>query len=189
MKKPIPAFFKELPEIETDRLILRSVKRSDLADMWEYLNDPTISEFTTWDYHKKIETTESYLNHVLNNYSNGFVENWGLELKSTHKLIGMVGFGEVNEEHRRGEIGYVLSTKFWNQGLMSEAIKMVISAGFETLNLDKILGRCISENQASKQILIKAGFSKEGHLRRQYIKNGIPRDIEVFGILKNEFQN
>src|SRR5689334_16228084 len=97
-------YFCNLPQIETRRLILRSVERHDLYDLNEYLSDPQISEFTTWNYHEKMEITEEYLERVLKNYLNGNVENWGIILKYNQKLVGMVGFGDISSEHRRGEI-------------------------------------------------------------------------------------
>ena len=181
-------YFKNLPVLELSRLVLRPVRENDLQDIWEYVNDPKISRYTAWSCHQEIETTKSYLNKVLKNYSDGNTENWGLELKSTGKFIGMAGFAEISDEHNRGEIGYVLSRNYWNQGLISEAIHQIVREGFCVLNLEKILGRCISENFSSKRVLEKSGFLKEGHFRRHYMKDGILRDIEVFGILRQDFQ-
>ncbi|MEO7425100.1 MAG: GNAT family protein [Fibrobacteria bacterium] len=119
-------------------------------------------------------------------YENGKVENWGIEYQEGRMLVGMIGFGHIDIAHGNGEVGYVLSRKHWRNGIVSNAIRLVVLEGFTSLGLQKIIGRCISENIGSKRVLQKVGFKKEGDLRRQYLKRNSFRDIEIYGLLRSE---
>ncbi|WP_143522615.1 GNAT family N-acetyltransferase, partial [Pseudomonas sp. 2822-17] len=66
---------------------------------------------------------------------------------------------------RRAEIGYEIHPDFWRKGYTSEAVKEVISYGFEGLDLNRIGAVVFIENQASNQLLSKMGFQREGILR------------------------
>jgi RimJ/RimL family protein N-acetyltransferase len=182
----ITGYFKNLPELSAGTYKLRPVNQDDLDSMFAYLSDSFISEYTTWEFHQDISTTQSYLNQVLANYENGRVENWGIEHQESKGLVGMIGFGHIDFAHRNGEVGYVLSRKHWGTGIVSDALRLVVQEGFVSLGLEKIIGRCISENIGSKRVLQKVGFKKEGHLRRQYLKRNAFRDIEVYGLLRIE---
>jgi ribosomal-protein-alanine N-acetyltransferase len=186
MPPSLPAYFSNLPRLESRALVLRPLAGRDLLDMWEYLSDPLISEFTTWEYHQDMAATLAYLESVLGKQARGEVENWGIELQSEGKLVGMAGFGNVDETHRHGEIGYVLSRKYWNRGIMSEAVGLIVREGFSSLGLEKIIGRCIDENIGSRRVLEKAGFRQEGLLRRQFLKRETYRDIALYGLLRSE---
>ncbi len=179
-------YFRHLPTLETERLVLRPVRKTDWQDMWEYAHDPKVSALTTGEYHHDLDATHAYIDRVLDHYAAGQVENWGLELKATHAFVGMAGFSDASAEHRVGEIGYVLSSRHWNQGLTTEAIRAVLDQGFSALGLEKIFARFLSENIASRRILEKLGFRKEAHLRSQFVKDGLARDVEIYGMLKDE---
>lgn len=177
-------YFSNLPVLEDPEIILRPVKSTDLLALWDYLKDPLISEFTTWEYHQTVEETQTYLGQVLGRYENGSVENWGIELRGVGALIGMIGFGSIDERHHNGEVGYVLGRQYWGKGLTSRALGLVVKEGFSVLRLEKIVGRCISENSGSKRVLEKAGFQNEGYFRNQFLKRNRFRDIVVYGLLR-----
>jgi len=56
------------------------------------------------------------------------------------------------------------------------------------LNLNKIWAAAITRNIASKIVLEKAGLRKEGALRQNRLLNGNYEDIEMYGILRKEYQ-
>lgn len=177
-------YFRSLPVLQGDGFILRPVKAEDRDSLWAYLNDPDISAFTTWEYHRDIAATEAYLQFVLGNYACGQVENWGVQLTGQEGLVGMIGFGSVNEYHGNGEVGFVLARKLWGRGITSKALGLVVREGFGSLGLQKIIGRSIAENEGSKRVFEKAGFTREGYLRKQYLKRNAFRDIVLYGLLK-----
>ncbi len=66
---------------------------------------------------------------------------WAITLKKEDKLIGTIGYHIIEKEHYRAEIGYMLSPHYWNNGLMSEALKGVVNFGFGQMGLHTIEAR------------------------------------------------
>jgi RimJ/RimL family protein N-acetyltransferase len=79
------------------------------------------------------------------------------------------------------------AVQFWNQGYCSEAAAAIVKFGFENLNLNKITSRHMSTNPASGRVMVKAKLKKEGVLRQEFRKNGKFVDVEVYGVLREDF--
>lgn len=176
-------------QLVSNRLVLRRITLDDAKDIFEYAADGEVSRFVTWEQHRSIEDTLAFLNIVIQKYNNKQPSEWAIVEKQSNKLIGMCGWVYVNENHRRAEIGYVLSRKYWNQGYMSEVVSQILEFGFNTLNLNRIEARCYAENTASERVMQKAGLRYEGLLREQMIIKGSNVDIKMYALLKKEWNS
>lgn len=106
--------------------------------------------------------------------------------KSTDKHIGWCGFHTWYTDHFRAEIGYALDPKYHRQGLMSEALSVILKFGFGSMKLHRVEALVGSQNIASKKLLKKYGFKYEGLLREHYNINGKNEDSEIHSLLKAE---
>lgn len=94
---------------------------------------------------------------------------------STKKMEAIGGIGMVigKDVHRyAAELGYWLAEPFWNQGIMTQAIKRIVEYAFMNLNLYRIYAAPYQGNTASERVLEKAGFHFEGRLRTSVYKDG-----------------
>ena len=91
---------------------------------------------------------------------------------------------EWSLEHKRANISYALFPEKWGYGYASEAVDKVISYGFQELGLERIGAVVFVENEASNQLLIKLGFTKEGTLKNYMYQNDIPFDTNIYSLLK-----
>lgn len=183
----IEYIFRSLPKLETERLILRKMTLDDAQDMFEYASDPEETKYTLWDYHKSIEDSVNFLKSAIQRYENMEVSEWGVVYKENNKFIGTCGYGWWRPAHNRAEIGYALSRKYWDRGLMTEAVKEAIKFGFEQMQLNRIEGTCFVENFASQRVLEKVGMTFEGILREQLLVKGIYRNLRLYSILRKEY--
>ena len=82
MKKDlIYRLFSHIPTLETDRLILRGMRVSDAADMYEYARRPSVTEYLTWEPHASVEQTREYLVYVGQRYRTGDFYDWSVICK------------------------------------------------------------------------------------------------------------
>ena len=58
-------------------------------------------------------------------------------LRTSHRMIGTCGFVRFDEENESAEVGYVLHPDYWGQGLAAEALREVLSFGFDRLELHR----------------------------------------------------
>lgn len=185
VKAEVKDVFDDLPSVETDRLLLRRLEADDLEDVFAYASDPEVAKYTSWPAHETLKDSREFLNFVLDLYKNGEVAPWGVVCEG--KVVGTCGFLDWNRHSSRAEIGYALSSKVWGRGLMTEAVRAVISFGFRAVNLNRIQGRCEVENIASIRVMEKAGMRLEGVLREHEYSEGRYLDIVIYSILRREW--
>lgn len=176
-----------VPTLETERLLLRKITMEDAYDMFAYCSDEEVAKYVTWNAHKNIEDTETFIASILENYQDHKPAPWGIVLKENNRLIGTVGFTSMNPIHHSAEIGFALSRNNWGKGIMTEAVKEIIKYGFETLHLNRIQAMCFKDNIASERVMIKSGMSYEGLHRQKIFNNGRYIDVKLYSILKEEY--
>lgn len=179
--------FKYLPFLETPRLKLRKLTARDAGDVFEYASVEEVTKYVSWVPHRTLADTKSFLKHVLFQYEKGMPASWGLVLKENEKLIGTGGFLWWSIENSKAEVGYVVSNRYWNKGIATEALGRILEFGFEIMQLERIEARCFVENTASERVMQKCGMKLEGILRSSMYLKGAYRSFKLYSILRNEF--
>lgn len=179
--------FNNPPVLETSRLILRKITYEDAYDIFEYASDPEMTKYVVWDYHKCLADSYNYISFMLKKYENREPSTWGIVYKSENKFIGTCGFLWCYPENASCEIGYALSRKYWNKGIVTESVKEIIKLGFDKMMLNRIEARCMLENTASQRVLQKVGMTFEGIMRQQMYFKGAFQDLKVFSILRSDY--
>lgn len=153
--------------IETERLILRKFSISDIPAVFHsWVTDENVTKYLSWSTHKNIqETTNLIENWIIRYDSNSY--NWVVELKHTHELIGNISAISVSRKHHNCEIGYCYSSKYWNQGYATEALKAVINYMLHDCEMHVVEAKHHSINPASGRVMEKAGMIKEAILKER----------------------
>ena len=159
MKKKELSIFKNPPALVTERLILKKITEASLDDVYEYRSDERVSKYLLWSPDENREATQIYLDYVEKLYAKCKFYDFGIFLRESGKMIGTVGFTTINLHKNTASVGYVLNPKFWGQGLAKEALDKIIEFGFEILGFDTLFAKFIEENERSKKVLEKCGFS------------------------------
>lgn len=182
--------FVDLPQMVTERLLLRKVTLDDAEDMLTYVSDPEVARYTTWEPYGSIEQVRSHLRSVIENYERGEPANRGVTLRESGHVVGMCGFmaGSWDPEFARASLGYVIAREYRGRGLIPEAVRAAIAFGLGRLSPNRIEARCIAENTASDRVIRKAGLSYEGTLRDRVFREGAYRDYKVYSILRREYR-
>ena len=188
MKKDlIYRLFSHIPTLETDHLILRGMRVSDAADMYDYARRPSVTEYLTWDPHTSDNMTREYLIYVGQRYRTGDFYDWAVICKEDARMIGTCGFTSFNCPADSGEIGYVLNPDYQGKGLATEAVRRVLRFGFEDLALHRIEAHFIEGNEASLRLMERVGMTFEGYARESMRIKGRYRTIGTCAILRSEF--
>lgn len=174
-------------KLETERLILRKFKLKDTDQMYEnWATDEEALKYIPWTPHENINRTTIAVNTYISEYDN---ENyfWAIELKENKKVIGSIGFHNFNERVNSIELGYIIGSKFWNKGYITEAIEIVLEYMFNEVGATRISAFVAPENPSSTRVLEKNGFIYEGRMRKAGIGNVGVVDLNIYGILKEEY--
>jgi [ribosomal protein S5]-alanine N-acetyltransferase len=80
-----------------------------------------------------------------------------------------------------GEIGYWLGKPYWGRGIMTPVVRALTRYAIDTFAFTRVFAVIGTHNDGSRRVLEKAGFVREGHLLRSYIKDGVVGDEYVYG--------
>lgn len=181
--------FQNIPELETSRLVLRRLVMSDMQDLFEVASHPEVTRYITWETHRTLEDARRFIQVVHDWYDRQEVLYWGVLRKSDLKLIGTCGIFEWVTRDARAELSYTLGRPYWGQGFASEIVNSLVRFGFETLQLNRLEGRCLVENVASAHVMEKAQLSLDGILRQQLYLKGAYRDLKIYSLLRQDWLN
>lgn len=92
-----------------------------------------------------------------------------------------------NWEHGLAEVGYALTTVYQGQGVMTEALQVLLDDLFLNTLLERVEARCAVENLGSQRVLEKNGFQREGHLKGYFKLRGRRVDNYLFGLLRDDY--
>ncbi len=141
-------------ELNTNRLILRRFKESDLDDFFEYCQLQTVGPNAGWAPHESKERSFAILKSFI-----ASEENLAIYHKGDKKVIGSIGIHKKTENNLQyHELGYVLSTPYEGKGLMTEAVTRILDYCFNEMKLKEIYVSHFMNNHKSERVIIKQGF-------------------------------
>ena len=169
----------------TSRLAARPATSVDAQLVFDsYASDPAVAKYMTWRPHRSVADTIEFLGRCERVWADGSAFPWTLRLDQDGELVGMI---EIRVRAHTVNLGYALARRWWRQGLMSEAVKAVVSWAFAQPEIYRVWATCDVENVGSARLLERVGMQHEGVLRRWLIHPNVsaePRDCLCYSIVK-----
>lgn len=173
--------------IRTERLELMEYKESDMEEIVEKINDETITRYTLNIPHPyKEKDFLDFLEMIRKEKENGSSLTLCLHLREDGSAIGGIGLHKIESNNETAEIGYWISKEHRGKGLVTEAVKALISYGFTEMGLHRIQAVIFEPNDISKKVLERVGFTYEGRIRERYLKDGRRYDGLMFSIISTD---
>lgn len=178
-----------LPNLITERLILRAFSLSDSADVQRLAGEKEVAATTLLIPHPYPDgAAEEWISSHAGQVQRGEQYVFAITDQGTGELMGAIGLGR-NSTHNKAELGYWVGVDFWGRGYCSEAARAIVHFGFESLGLNRIHSCHFLTNPASGRVLQKAGLKYEGLLRQDYYKWGEYVDSAVYGLTRDEYEH
>lgn len=175
------------PVLSSPRFILREILPSDAADVVLLAGDRDIAATTINIPHPyEPMMADAWIVSVAERFTRGEAATFAITRRDEDRLLGAVGL-RFNLGDRRAELGYWVGKPYWGQGICSEAAGAVVDWGFNGCALQRIYAHHMSRNPASGRVMQKLGMKHEGTLRQHYVKWGVLEDVEIYGILREEW--
>lgn len=176
------------PPLESERILLRRLNMRDATDIFEYSRDPEVARHVLWSAHTSPSESRSYIRYMLRRYRMGEPSSWGIVWKETGRVIGTIGFMWIQPENASAEVGYSLARAYWNRGVMTEALKLVLRFSFDRLRLNRVEAQHEVDNLASGAVMRKAGMRREGTLRQRLCNKGRFVDVDLYAIVRSDLR-
>lgn len=173
--------------IETERLVLRTLKETDMEFIYRQFSDMDMCRFFNEPPCESLEKAQEIMNY----YKNPGKEpqhRWMMVKKTDHEPVGTLGYHCYNSSFSKVEIGYDVWKEFWKEGYASEVLPVLLALCFDSLHVNRVYATLDPENIASKKLLNKFGFRYEGILRESEKVGDRFIDIMYMSLLKREFK-
>lgn len=142
----------------TPRLELRRFEISDAEYCYRnWMSDPEVAHFLTWREHGDVDETRRTISEWVSEYADGSMD-WCIVDPSSGEPIGSITAVRDHPNQRWCEIGYCLSQRYWDRGIMTEALTAVTRYIFDRTDYLFIQARYDTENEASGRVLEKCNY-------------------------------
>jgi RimJ/RimL family protein N-acetyltransferase len=101
-------------------------------------------------------------------------------------LLGAIGMSSFDWPDHRGEIGYWMAREARRRGVGTRAVRLLSRWAIEGLRLERVELLANPANQASQRLAERAGFTREGLLRRYRTRHGVREDLIMFSLLPED---
>ena len=174
--------------METERLILRPFKESDVADVYNnWTSDDKVTQYLTWPTHKSMEVTKMLVDLWISESEKLQNYQWCIVYKENQQAIGNISVVDLDENIEAVEIGYCIGAAYWQKGITTEAFKAVIRFLFEEVGCNRISARHDISNPSSGAVMKKSGLEYEGTLLQAGKNNTGICDVAIYGITKQMY--
>jgi len=175
-------------EIETKRLLLRKFTKNDaFAAFNNWTSDEKVTEFLRWPTHNFVDITKSVMEDWVKAYEKKDFYQWAIVLKEINEPIGTISIVDKNEMLNIVHIGYCIGSKWWNQGITSEAFSGIIPFLFNDVKVNRIESQHDPNNPNSGKVMAKCGLKYEGTLRQADVSNKGIVDASMYSLLAREY--
>ena len=179
----------DLP-IETERLLLRKYEDRDLEDIVAYSRAADFWLARNMDWEPTEEGVKAYFESRRDLEPESYPEWLELvvELKAGGQAVGNVGNGVADRDQGQASVGWLLGCQYRGQGLATEAVRALVTFGFESMGLHRIYARTGSRNTRSWRLMERIGMRREAHLRKSHKVKGEWDDEFIYAILADEWR-
>ena len=176
--------------IRTERLILRPFEKSDLEEVLNYYSLPDVQRYLDWKARDKVETKAALdeLRKQTRLSRPGEALTLAVVRKSDGKVIGHVSLRYTDATAAQGEIRFAMAPTVRRHGYGTEAVRAMITLGFDEYRLHRIYARTAGHNEPSARLLKNLGMRLEAHYREHALFQGEWDEELHFAILDREWK-
>jgi ribosomal-protein-alanine N-acetyltransferase len=150
------------------------VKYANNRNIWRNLRDNFPHPYTQVD-------ADQYLHSVLNQDPESH-----FAIASAQEAIGGIGLIlQADVSAKSAEIGYWLGEPFWGRGIATGALQAMVEFSFAQFDIVRLYAEVFEWNPASMRVLEKAGFQREGCLRKSVLKDGQLIDKVIYARIRD----
>ena len=177
--------------LTTGRLILKAMELQDIDVVTAVCQDPEIQKWTTVPSPYTRADAESYITKIAPaGRAAGTDAVFGLYHATTGDFLGVVGLHGISAasatRSAQAEIGYWLAPAARGHGYITEAVQAACRWAFAVLELDRIGWFAFAPNEASRKVVLRAGFTMEGTWRSKHVHRGQIVDTWIGSLLPGD---
>jgi ribosomal-protein-alanine N-acetyltransferase len=173
--------------IRGPRFSLRLLTEDDVPALFELGRHPDVSRFFSWSPYEEEREAAEYVASLDRQRDAGERLELGI-VDAAGEVVGITGLSELSRRDRRAVIGTWLGRPHWGTGANRESKALLLALAFRTVGLLRVTALASPQNVRSIAPLQRLGFVHEGVLRDWHVHGGVPRDVTVLRMLRDEWE-
>jgi ribosomal-protein-serine acetyltransferase len=173
--------------VDTD-ITLRELYEKDAETLFQVAdtNRAYLRAWLPWlDQNKSVESTLTFIQHNKQLSKSDSAVVFGIWYR--HELAGVISFNVIDTTNHFAIIGYWLAEKFQGNGITTKACAKLVEDALITRKLNRVEIHCAVENQKSRAIPERLGFTFEGILRQKEFIYDHYKDLRVYSLLAQDY--
>jgi RimJ/RimL family protein N-acetyltransferase len=175
------------PLARATRVALRPALPADAARLVAWRGEPSVRRFQPLQDATLADVRADLARQRPDELYQGRGERFQWIVLSGGEPAGWITLAVTSWEHALAEVGYALTTAQQGRGVMSQALQILVADLFGATPLERIEARCAVANAASRRVLEKVGFKREGLLRGYFRLGGRRIDNYLYALLRDDF--
>ena len=175
-------------KLESERIILRRFRDSDIEPFYSYRADPDVARYQDWENYT-LDEAKRFL-EVMRSRHPGTMREWfqfAIQVKATNELIGDCGLLTLEEEPKQAKLGISIAAKHQGNGFALEAVTCLMDYVFASLGMHRVRAITDCKNTRSIALLERVGMRREGHFLQNVWFKGAWGDEYSYAILHSEW--
>lgn len=173
------------PPLTDGEIRLRPWERGDVPAVTAACQDPEIPRWTVVPRGYTERHARDFVDGTLGDRTTG--RELALAVVDPgDALLGALGLSSFDWPDLKAEIGYWMVPEARRRGVGARATRMLASWALTTLGLERLELLAHPENEASQRLAERAGFTREGTLRRYRRRHGVREDLVMFSMLAED---
>lgn len=170
--------------LKGSNFVIRHIVPGDVPALAPLLNDSDVrGEYLPSGMHSPVELERQI--HTDGMANDNLVRLLIVE-QSGNAVIGTIWHSRAVPYFNAREIGYTLLNEYRGQGIVTEAVTLLVRHLFSSTLVNRLEIRMDTRNLASEKVAIKCGFQKEGVSRGANFVRGQHVDMNLYALLRNE---
>lgn len=166
---------------------LRAWRTEDAKSLAQSANNPNIAKNLRNTFPSPY-TLDDAIWYINDSIANAERKQLNYAIAVDGRAVGGIGiFVKDDVYEKSAELGYWLAEDYWRKGIMSKAVWMICKEAFEAFDIVRIFAEPFADNEGSRGVLEKAGFTYEGTMRSGVYKNHEIHSYCMYSILRKEF--
>ncbi len=174
------------PFLTGENVDLYPVEESDLEQLRDIVNHEDVWQWISISQPQNMRSEQQFYEALTDNEDQVTLLVYA---KDEEQTVGTVGLRMEEEPDRVADLGLMLDADHHSKGIGTEAARLMVGYGFDTLGLHRVWARALATNEKSIGLLENVGFTEEGRFREHKYHNGTYRDVVLFGLLQDDWRN
>lgn len=175
-----------LPVLQAGELTLRELRLSDAASLLQMLSTEEVSRFIS-PPPTTVAGFERFITWAQQERNAGRYICYGIVPAGSEDAVGIIQVRQLGLSMQVVEWGFAIGSQFWGSGLFQTAARVVLQFTFGALGTTRVEARSSILNGRGNGALQKLGATREGVLRKSFLRDGVYHDQVLWSIVSDDW--